>query len=214
MSHIKKRIPILINQRELATILAALRYYQEENLSDSDKISQEIKEIATNAGLLKPLNLKEVDELCERINVCGSPDWRSCSHQWLDMCEVDTDFGIEYWFQCVRCGATKCSCAEPGGRAQEEVYPPADNQDIAPSSIRGMTIEPPPVDRGEEPLWRAVYVIDVNAVDAHAAAIEVHLIMRDPDSLAPILDIIDSRGKVTRVDLSKDETCGKEESHV
>ena len=58
-----------------------------------------------------------------------------------------------------------------------------------------------------------VYVIDVNAVDVRAAAVEAHRIMQDPDSLAPILDIIDSRGEVTRVDLAEDGNHGKEGSN-
>ena len=57
-----------------------------------------------------------------------------------------------------------------------------------------------------------VYVIDVNATDAQGAAVKVHRIMQDPDSMAPILDIIDSRGKVTRVDLSEDDNLRKEDS--
>ena len=57
-----------------------------------------------------------------------------------------------------------------------------------------------------------VYVIDVNATDAQGAAVKVHRIMQDPDSLAQILEIIDSRGKVTRIDLAEDGNHGKEDS--
>jgi len=57
-----------------------------------------------------------------------------------------------------------------------------------------------------------VYVIDVNATDAQGAAVKVHRIMQDPDSLAPILDIIDSRGQGTRVDLAEDENHRKGDS--
>jgi len=45
-------------------------------------------------------------------------------------------------------------------------------------------------------------VIDVNAMNPRQAAERAHEIMRDPQSLRPVLDIIDSGGRQTRVDLS------------
>jgi len=64
-------------------------------------------------------------------------------------------------------------------------------------------IEPPPKDKGSEPLFRVVYVIDVNALNALEAAKLTHQIMADPDSLAPVLEVIDQGGKVTKIDLSR-----------
>lgn len=58
-----------VNDRELATILAALRFYQDGNLQDGRQISDEwIIEVATGGGTLKPLNADEVSALCERLN--------------------------------------------------------------------------------------------------------------------------------------------------
>ena len=75
----------------------------------------------------------------------------------------------------------------------------------------GMVVEPPPQETAPEPLWRVVYVIDVNAPDTKTAADLAHHIMMDPGSMAPILDIIDAQGKVTRVDLlGAESNRGKE----
>jgi hypothetical protein len=67
----------------------------------------------------------------------------------------------------------------------------------------GLRIEPPPEDKGDEPLFRVVYIIDVNSGDAREAAEYTHRIMTDPESLPPVLHVIDSKGKSTEVDLSK-----------
>ena len=71
-------------------------------------------------------------------------------------------------------------------------------------SSKDYRIEPPPKDRGSEPLFRVVYVIDVNALNALEAAKLTHQIMTDPDSMPPVLHIIDGCGKVVKIDLSKD----------
>ena len=79
------------------------------------------------------------------------------------------------------------------------------------SISRGLVIDPAPIDKGPQPLWRAVYVIDVSAASAHTAALQVHQIMRDPASIPPVLEILDSAGKVTRFDLQSQENAeGKE----
>jgi hypothetical protein len=71
----------------------------------------------------------------------------------------------------------------------------------APS--KRLTIEPPPKEAGPESLYRAVYVIDIGAKSPRQAAKRAHTLMQDPDSMPPVLDILDSTGRRTRVDLSK-----------
>ena len=66
----------------------------------------------------------------------------------------------------------------------------------------GLTIEPPPKESGPERLYRVVYVIDINAMNPRQAAERVYEIMQDPQSMRPVLDIIDCTGRQTRVDLS------------
>jgi predicted alpha/beta superfamily hydrolase len=66
----------------------------------------------------------------------------------------------------------------------------------------GLQIEPPPKEKGPERLYRVVYVIDINAMNPKQAAERAHEIMKDPQSMRPVLDIIDSGGRQTRVDLS------------
>ena len=58
-----------LDGRELATILAALRYYQAENLqADGEAADQAAGEIASDGGRLQPLTREEIDALCERLN--------------------------------------------------------------------------------------------------------------------------------------------------
>ena len=75
------------------------------------------------------------------------------------------------------------------------------NEETVPSNR--LMIEPPPTEAGLEPLYRVVYVIDIVAKNPLQAAERVHMIMRDPESIAPVLDVLDSRGQCTRVDLSE-----------
>jgi len=71
MSDKKKEFALVVNRRELAVILAALRFYQNENLGDGSDVGREaIKDIATDCGSLRPLDFEGVDRLCERINTC------------------------------------------------------------------------------------------------------------------------------------------------
>ena len=154
MTKLKDTVKLAVDERELATILAALRFHQDENLQSCDDIPDTaIKEIATNGGSLKPLNFDEVARLCERINTSEEA-----------------------------CNA---------------------------SLSMGLTIAPPPKEKGEEPLFRVVYVIDVNAADANAAAVESYRIMTGPDSLSPVLQIIDYKGYATTIDLSEDNFEGR-----
>jgi len=65
----------LLNERELATVLAALRFHQDENLQGGAGIPDEaIRDIASDGGRLEPLNLDEVGRLCERLNLDPPPD--------------------------------------------------------------------------------------------------------------------------------------------
>ena len=67
-------------------------------------------------------------------------------------------------------------------------------------SSRNFIIKPPPK---EKDLYRVVYVIDVSAESPLDAAKKTHEIITDPDSLAPVLEIVDQGGKFTKIDLSK-----------
>ena len=70
MSHLKKEFALVVDERELATILAALRFHQDENLRiGSDIADQTIKDVASDCGSFKPLNFDEVSRLCERMNL-------------------------------------------------------------------------------------------------------------------------------------------------
>ena len=142
----KDAIALRVSARELATILAALRFHQEENLQGGRDIpGQFVKEIATDGGLLKALGFHEVAALCERLN-------------------ADED----------------------------------------PPAPKGLVIEPPHEESGGEPLFRVVYVIDLNAVGPIDAARQAYRIMADPESWPPVLEVLDHEGEAVAVDLSRD----------
>ena len=66
---VSQMIELPFNQRELATILAALRFHQDENLQGGRGIAdQKIGVIATDGGKLAPLDFDEVDRLCQCLN--------------------------------------------------------------------------------------------------------------------------------------------------
>ena len=52
-----------LTPEELATVLAALRYWQRHRPSNP-----ELHDIATDGGTLTPLDAEDIDALCERIN--------------------------------------------------------------------------------------------------------------------------------------------------
>lgn len=55
-----------MNERELATVLAALRYWQ-RNIIPS-RVDSDIRDMATGNQRLEPLSDDEIDELCEQLN--------------------------------------------------------------------------------------------------------------------------------------------------
>ncbi len=71
--------------------------------------------------------------------------------------------------------------------------------------MKKFTVEPPPKESGTEKLYRVVYIIDVNAAGPKGAAELTHQIMTDPDSLPPVLHVIDEGGTEVEIDLSKED---------
>jgi hypothetical protein len=57
------------DERETATILAALRYWQARSLPATPDQAEAIEEIATDGRTLEPLDEEEIDTLCEAINI-------------------------------------------------------------------------------------------------------------------------------------------------
>ncbi|MHB9071669.1 MAG: hypothetical protein ACYC54_15020 [Sedimentisphaerales bacterium] len=51
--------------------------------------------------------------------------------------------------------------------------------------------------------FRVTYSIDVEAKSELDAAKQVYQIMQDPNSFLPVLDVKNSKGKTTRIDLAK-----------
>jgi hypothetical protein len=65
------------------------------------------------------------------------------------------------------------------------------------------TIDPPHKNKGSIPLFRVIYVTDVEANDAKMAAEKVSTMMQAEDSVKPVLVVLDSKGKQTTLDMSK-----------
>ena len=86
--------------------------------------------------------------------------------------------------------------------ACEEVYSWGVQQGLM--SRTGLQIEPPPKENGPERLYRVVYVIDVNAPNPQQAAERAYEIMKDPQSIRPVLEVLEPSGRYTRVDLSQE----------
>lgn len=63
-------------------------------------------------------------------------------------------------------------------------------------------IQPPPAEKGNKPLFRVIYVIDVNTSDFMEAARLTYQIMTDPHSLPPVLEVMDHKGEVEKIDLN------------
>ena len=83
MSRKKKQCTFVVDWRELATILAALRFHQDENLQNRSEIPDEvIKDIASDGSSLKPLGFNEVNRLCEKINMCDEISVRRRKKDW------------------------------------------------------------------------------------------------------------------------------------
>ena len=70
-------------------------------------------------------------------------------------------------------------------------------------SSKDYRIEPPPKDSGKEPLFRVIYAIDIGAADERKAAEAAWQMMRAEDAFEPIMVILDSDGKQTKLDLSE-----------
>ena len=58
-----------LDDQALATVLAALRFYQERGQSEPSNRSAAIHEIATGGDALISLDNAGIDALCERLNV-------------------------------------------------------------------------------------------------------------------------------------------------
>lgn len=62
---------VKLDRQEHATVLAALRFYQEKGMGDPANRSQMIHHLATDADEVVSLDAAAIDALCERIN--GAP---------------------------------------------------------------------------------------------------------------------------------------------
>ncbi len=64
-------------------------------------------------------------------------------------------------------------------------------------------ISPPPKDKGNEPLFRIIYTIDVSAANPSKAAEAAWEMMRAQNAMNPVLVILDNDGNQVKIDLSE-----------
>jgi hypothetical protein len=62
-------LQLLVSEREWATVLAALRFYQERGQTKPAQRSAWIEVITTDAGRLTALTAEELEQLCLRLNL-------------------------------------------------------------------------------------------------------------------------------------------------
>ena len=63
----------MITERELATILAALRFWSSFMLQSNTDSGSKFADIASNGGEFEPLDDNEIDVLAERLNFGDAP---------------------------------------------------------------------------------------------------------------------------------------------
>lgn len=68
---VQAQVVLLVENQAQATILAALRYYQDALIGNRPGLSEFI-EIATDGGAVPPLSAVEIGDLCESVNF-GTP---------------------------------------------------------------------------------------------------------------------------------------------
>lgn len=74
-------------------------------------------------------------------------------------------------------------------------------------SSKDCRIPPPPKDKGKDPLFRVIYAIDVGAANERKAAEIAWQMMRAEDAFDPIMVILESDGKQTKLDLCECGNC-------
>ena len=70
-------------------------------------------------------------------------------------------------------------------------------------SSKDYIISPPPKEKVKEQLFRVIYAIDVGASDERNAAETAWQMMRAEDAFEPVMVVLDSEGKQTKLDLSE-----------
>jgi len=88
-----------LDDRQHATVLAALRTYQATNGGSDAYLpgdrSVDVENIASNHGSVDPLSIEEIDDLCEAINIdpAATPDeiQRAKNAYECDNVKIDSD---------------------------------------------------------------------------------------------------------------------------
>ena len=65
---------VVLHDQQLNTVLAALRYYQEQGMGEPANRSEAIHDIATNCNTEISLDAQEIDTLADEINIGTTPE--------------------------------------------------------------------------------------------------------------------------------------------
>ena len=60
---------VSLNHQDLCTVLAALRFYQEQGMGEPGNRSADIHDIAEDGGNQISMDDEGIDDLCDRINI-------------------------------------------------------------------------------------------------------------------------------------------------
>jgi Zn finger protein HypA/HybF involved in hydrogenase expression len=102
---------------EIATILAALRFYQESSLGERRKQPTWIREIASNGGTFAPLDKNRIQRLCAKLNLTGQfleAEEESPEHARCEDCGLQADFEEfvptdgQTHLLCPKCSSSNC----------------------------------------------------------------------------------------------------------
>ncbi|MBI1261295.1 MAG: hypothetical protein GC184_06195 [Rhizobiales bacterium] len=86
---------ITVSKPEFNTIMAALRWWQNSQMTKPGRRGPLFEEIATNSGTDVPLDDKQIDDLCTRINTTVSTDPRDTALAALGLLTFGTPAEIE-----------------------------------------------------------------------------------------------------------------------
>lgn len=94
---------INLNREEIATVLAALRFYQLHGINSTFNM----EDIASDGGEIEPLTYGDIDNLCERINFAPSAGLPPCVAHGADLDEARARFPVEDWTYEIANGDTR-----------------------------------------------------------------------------------------------------------
>jgi hypothetical protein len=74
----------LLNEREHATVIAALRCFEQVSEQCGGDLTEDLADLATVGGKFEAMDLDEIDDLCVRLNTGGTDKFVRAVHLLVD----------------------------------------------------------------------------------------------------------------------------------